>query len=77
MHLIYNHFRSPLEQTVQDVVRLPIADEDDSAEHDTELGDYIYEPEAAIIYAGLLPATSRSPCSAPCSRAAPVNRARA
>jgi len=57
VHLIYNRFRSPLEQTVKDVVRLPITAEAVRAEErEARVGDYIYEPGAEVIFEKLLPA---------------------
>lgn len=57
VHLIYNHFKSPLEQTVMDVTLLPIAREDVSrADQRRSPVSYLYEPDAATIFAGILPA---------------------
>jgi len=54
VHLIYNRFRSPLEQTVKDVVRLPI--EPPEVRRGGQLpATYIYEPDPGIIYEQLLP----------------------
>jgi F-type H+-transporting ATPase subunit gamma len=55
VHLIYNRFRSPLEQTVKDVVRLPIEPPEDHRERTELPATYIYEPDATTIYQGLLP----------------------
>jgi F-type H+-transporting ATPase subunit gamma len=61
VHLVYNHFKSPIEQIVTDEVILPmggeaIADVIAAAEAEgaTE-GDFIYEPNAAAILNNLLP----------------------
>jgi F-type H+-transporting ATPase subunit gamma len=57
VHLIYNHFKSPLEQTVMDVGLLPIKRAEVSREElRREAVTYIYEPDAETIFAGLLPA---------------------
>ena len=55
VHLIYNRFRSPIEQTVKDVVRLPIEPPEYRREPTELPATYIYEPEAATVYEGLLP----------------------
>jgi F-type H+-transporting ATPase subunit gamma len=60
--LIYNHFVSPLTQTVEVEEVLPIPrqalqeDEEKSAYEIALEGDFIYEPEAEIILKRLLPA---------------------
>lgn len=57
VHLVYNHFKSPLEQRVMDVVVLPIRREEVYREDRTEsLVSYLYEPDAPTIYEKLLPA---------------------
>jgi F-type H+-transporting ATPase subunit gamma len=56
VRLIYNRFRSPLEQTVKDVTRLPIAREAYEAEEPRRAGLYLFEPEASEIFKKLLPA---------------------
>ena len=55
VHLIYNRFRSPLEQMVKDVVRLPIASEEYEYGKREAPVSYIYEPSAATIFEQLLP----------------------
>jgi F-type H+-transporting ATPase subunit gamma len=57
VHLIYNHFKSPLEQRVMDVVVLPIVPEE-VYRHDRPAlpVTYLYEPDAPTIYEKLLPA---------------------
>lgn len=55
VRLIYNHFRSPIEQTVVDNVRLPIAPETYETDRTAPAGLYIYEPDAATIFGRLLP----------------------
>ena len=55
VHLIYNRFRSPLEQTVKDVIRLPIEVPEYRRERTELPATYIYEPDATTIYQGLLP----------------------
>jgi F-type H+-transporting ATPase subunit gamma len=55
VHLIYNRFRSPLEQTVKDVVRMPIEPPEYHKERTELPATYIYEPDATTIYEGLLP----------------------
>ena len=54
VHLIYNRFRSPLEQIVKDVVRLPI-EPPEYHERGGLPATYIYEPDATTILNGLLP----------------------
>jgi len=56
VRLIYNRFRSPLEQVVRDVTRLPIAPEAYEAAEPRQPGLYLFEPEADIIFKKLLPA---------------------
>jgi F-type H+-transporting ATPase subunit gamma len=57
VHLVYNHFKSPLEQHVSDVVVLPIKHEEVYRDDRTAaLVSYLYEPDAATIYEKLLPA---------------------
>jgi len=63
VHLVYNHFKSPVEQIVTDQVILPMGRELVEAEPEPEPGgvkklegDFIYEPSAEAILAGLLPA---------------------
>jgi len=59
--IVYNHFVSPLVQTVtqQDVLPIPVEllerGEDTEAEERAVLGDFIYEPEPEEILARLLP----------------------
>jgi F-type H+-transporting ATPase subunit gamma len=57
VRLVYNHFTSPIEQTLMDDVILPVPQE---AFTDTDDGcppvSYIYEPAPEDILAGLLPA---------------------
>jgi F-type H+-transporting ATPase subunit gamma len=59
VHLIYNHFKSPLEQTVMDTVILPIAPQDvydDEADGGKRPPvSYLYEPQQSEIFARLLP----------------------
>ncbi len=62
VHLVYNHFKSPVEQIVTDQVILPLGRELVEAEPEPEIGgvkklegDFIYEPDASAILAGLLP----------------------
>jgi len=55
VRLIYNRYRSPIEQTVSDRVRLPIAPETYGAGEGMASGLYIYEPDAATIFGRLLP----------------------
>lgn len=56
VHLIYNRFRSPLEQTVKDVVRLPISPEAYTGERGGDLpATYLYEPDPATVFERLLP----------------------
>jgi F-type H+-transporting ATPase subunit gamma len=57
VRLIYNHFDSPIEQTVMNIDLLPIRREEVSRdERRREPVTYIYEPDAEAIFAGLLPA---------------------
>ncbi len=59
--VVYNHFVSPLVQTVveQDVLPIPEemlhAQDEESADEKAVLGDFIYEPEPEEILARLLP----------------------
>jgi len=60
VHLIYNHFKSAVEQTVTEQVILPLGKElvetVEVTEEERKLqGDFIYEPESAAILAELLP----------------------
>lgn len=62
VHLIYNHFKSPIEQIVTEQVILPLGKElvetveEPQPEGVKKLeGDFIYEPNASAILAGLLP----------------------
>jgi len=58
VHVVYNSFKSAVEQTVTDQVVLPIQEEL-SARHDQEAGglqlDFLYEPPAHVILSALLP----------------------
>ncbi|MCL4472604.1 MAG: ATP synthase F1 subunit gamma [Actinobacteria bacterium] len=63
VHLVYNHFKSPVEQIVTEQVILPLGKElveavpepvEEGAIKKLE-GDFIYEPNASAILAGLLP----------------------
>lgn len=60
VHLVYNHFKSPMEQTVSEDVILPLGGEvaeviaAAEAEGAAE-GDFIYEPNASVILNELLP----------------------
>jgi len=54
VRFIYNRYRSPIEQTISDRVRLPIAPETYSSGASLS-GLYIYEPDAATIFERLLP----------------------
>ncbi len=57
VHLIYNHFKSALEQHVMDVVVLPIVREEVYRDdHVASPVTYLYEPDAPTIYEKLLPA---------------------
>ena len=57
VRLVYNHFKSPIEQTLQDDVILPVPRETvEDAEGQRNLVCYIYEPDASAILDGLLPA---------------------
>ena len=57
VHLICNHFKSPFEQRVMDVTLLPIEREKITrADGSRALASYIYEPDAAAVFAGILPA---------------------
>jgi F-type H+-transporting ATPase subunit gamma len=62
VHLVYNHFKSPVEQTVTEQIILPLGRELVEAEPEPEPegvkkleGDFIYEPSPSAILAGLLP----------------------
>ncbi len=56
LRLIYNRFRSPLEQTIKDEVRLPITAEAYLGDTPRAPVSYLYEPDAATIFERLLPA---------------------
>jgi F-type H+-transporting ATPase subunit gamma len=56
VRLIYNRFRSPLEQIVRDVVRLPVESEAYESQEPRQPGLYLFEPEASEIFKRLLPA---------------------
>lgn len=56
VRLIYNHFKSPLEQRLMDVDVLPIPRLDVADERRERPVSYIYEPDAGSIFEGLLPA---------------------
>jgi len=63
VHLIYNHFTSPLEQHVMDVVALPIRREEVyQRRRQSGLATYLYEPGPAAIYERLLPAYVEIAC---------------
>jgi len=62
VHLVFNHFKSPVEQIVTDQVILPLGRELVESTPEPEAGgvkklegDFIYEPNAEAILAGLLP----------------------
>ncbi len=61
VYLVYNHFKSPMEQTVTEEVILPLGEEivttepEVSEEEQMLQGDFIYEPSAAGILRSLLP----------------------
>jgi len=57
VRLVYNHFTSPIEQTLLDDVILPVPQEAvmDEARH-PGLVSYLFEPEANAIFESLLPA---------------------
>lgn len=60
VHLIYNHFKSAVEQTVTEQVILPLGKElvetvPVSEEERKLQGDFIYEPDSASILSDLLP----------------------
>ncbi|MHB0867685.1 MAG: ATP synthase F1 subunit gamma [Thermoleophilia bacterium] len=60
VHLVYNHFKSAVEQTVTEQIILPLGKELITTEEVTEeerklQGDFIYEPASAAILAELLP----------------------
>jgi F-type H+-transporting ATPase subunit gamma len=57
VHVIYNHFKSALEQRVMDVVVLPIVREEVyRGDRPASPVTYLYEPDAPTIYERLLPA---------------------
>ena len=61
VHLVYNHFKSAMEQTVTEEVILPLGEEivttePEVSEEEKKLqGDFIYEPSASAILQELLP----------------------
>jgi F-type H+-transporting ATPase subunit gamma len=57
VRLIYNHFKSPMEQKLMDVTILPIRREEVIDERrEKRPVTYLYEPDPATIFEGLLPA---------------------
>ena len=57
VRLVYNHFTSPIEQTLMDDVILPVPHEAvTDGEDDRPPVSYIYEPDPSEILEGLLPA---------------------
>ncbi len=56
VRLVYNHFTSPIEQTLKDDVILPVPREQVTDPSRPRLVSYIYEPDPAVILEGLLPA---------------------
>ena len=59
VHLVYNHFKSPLEQRVTDVVILPIEPQEVYRQEERQEKlppvTYLYEPGEAAIFESLLP----------------------
>jgi F-type H+-transporting ATPase subunit gamma len=59
VHLVYNHFKSPMEQRVMDVVILPIEPNDvylrEERDHKLPPVSYLYEPAEPAIFESLLP----------------------
>lgn len=61
VYLVYNHFKSPMEQLVTEEVILPLGEEVVTSEPEVSeqerllQGDFIYEPSASAILQGLLP----------------------
>lgn len=55
VRLVYNHFTSPIEQTLKDDVILPVPKEAVTDGHERRPGAYIYEPAPGDIFEGLLP----------------------
>ena len=56
VRLVYNHFTSPIEQTLKDDVILPVPKEAVTDDDERPPVSYIYEPAPEDILAGLLPA---------------------
>ncbi len=58
VQLIYNHFKSPLEQKLMEITILPIPKEEvtEGREEPRPPVTYLYEPDAGSIFNGLLPA---------------------
>jgi F-type H+-transporting ATPase subunit gamma len=56
VQLIYNHFKSPLEQHLMNVTILPIPKEEVTDHHERPMVSYLYEPDPGSIFSGLLPA---------------------
>jgi F-type H+-transporting ATPase subunit gamma len=57
VQLVYNHFKSAMEQTITDITLLPIKREEMTRQGERrEPASFIYEPDAATIFNGLLPA---------------------
>jgi len=57
VRLVYNHFTSPIEQTLQDDVILPVPREAvTQGEGERPPVSYLYEPDPSLILEGLLPA---------------------
>ena len=55
VRLVYNHFTSPIEQTLMDDVILPVPQLADTDDDERPPVSYIYEPAPEEILAGLLP----------------------
>ena len=56
VQLIYNHFKSPLEQRLMDITILPIPKEEVTDGAERQPVTYLYEPDPGSIFEGLLPA---------------------
>ncbi|MCX6550861.1 MAG: ATP synthase F1 subunit gamma [Acidobacteria bacterium] len=60
VYLVYNEFKSVLQQRIVTERLLPIAKEEFRADQGAARVDYIYEPDAATLFATLLPGYVRS-----------------
>ena len=79
VRLVYNHFTSPIEQTLMDDVILPVPQGSRHRRATTSgrRSRTSTSPRPRTSSRGCCPPTSRSPCTGRCSSRAPASRARA